>query len=86
MLLKSIKAKLKEHKLLAILIDPENFPKKDLEYVSDLANKHRVDLILVGGSLVSAGLDDTICRIKDLCDIPVIIFPGSLNPCQFADI
>ena len=52
-------------------------------HVVDQFVKHAVgagvDYILVGGSLV--GTDDTdryIRQMKDQCDIPVVLFPGSL--------
>jgi phosphoglycerol geranylgeranyltransferase len=43
-----------------------------------LATKSKVDYFLVGGSLlISNHLDDCIKQFKALCDIPVVLFPGS---------
>ena len=75
-LLKSITGK---KKLFSILIDPENFSKKDLDHTIKIANNNNIDFILIGGSLISESLDNSIQRIKSLTRIPVLLFPGSLH-------
>lgn len=65
-------------KQLAMLIDPD---KVDLAALPQLAQKiisAKVDLIFVGGSLITNNqFDQTIKSLKQLLDIPVIIFPGN---------
>jgi len=78
MILRSLTNKLKKHKLLAILVDPEDHSAKELKTLASMADKNEVDLILVGGSLVSTALDEVISTIKERTDIPVVLFPGSL--------
>ncbi len=65
-------------KLFSVLIDPDkvDIPQTELLVRQSLAAK--VDLFLVGGSLM---VDNTIERIikhiKSMCSIPCILFPGS---------
>lgn len=64
---------------LALLIDPDKVTEESSLYsLVNLAISCDVDYIFVGGSLISEGdLGDTIGIIKDLCTIPVVIFPGN---------
>lgn len=64
--------------LFAVLIDPGKLSTEDLQGIIDRANEHPVDLFLVGGSLVSEPLDETLLYIKKRSSIPTVIFPGSL--------
>jgi putative glycerol-1-phosphate prenyltransferase len=65
-------------KSFAVLIDPDRISRSDLDEIIELSVTARVDYLLVGGSLViSSFLDECIQQIKQNCDIPVIIFPGS---------
>ena len=61
-----------------VLIDPDKQELKEaIELAQDCA-KADVDALLVGGSLLFSHLfDELIKGIKDQCDLPVIIFPGS---------
>ncbi len=71
-------AKKKGEKLFAVLIDPDKTTGKELDKLLDLAATAAVDLFLVGGSLlVHKRLDACIQRIKEACNIPVTLFPGS---------
>jgi len=69
-----ISDKNKGKKSLAILIDPDkSFDKK-------LLQKIKPDYIFVGGSLLKKdNLDDCILRIKQITEVPVIIFPGDFT-------
>ena len=78
MIFKSILKKLKTQKLLAVLIDPENYSDSELSLRIEIAARQDVDIILIGGSLVSSNLHAPIEIIKSLCNIPVVLFPGSL--------
>lgn len=65
-------------KKFALLIDPEKLQLQSLIATVCEANEVSVDLILVGGSLISSKLDSAIEVIKQYTKIPVILFPGSL--------
>ena len=69
----------KDHqKSFAVLIDPDKVADGDMDQLVTLAVEARVDYFFVGGSLVvSQNLDECVLAIKDKCDIPVILFPGS---------
>ncbi len=67
-----------DKKKLAVLIDPD---KQDLTKTALIAEKSQAghaDLILIGGSLVSGSLDDTIIAVKEHSNLPVFLFPGSI--------
>lgn len=63
-----------------ILIDPDKLPiDKTKEFVQH-CEKSGADGFLIGGSLMINGdLDKSINEVKDNCNLPVIIFPGSVN-------
>ncbi len=65
-------------KKFALLIDPDKQDADSLSATVYAASKAHVDLILVGGSLVSDMMDSTIRNIKAETNIPVVLFPGSL--------
>lgn len=65
-------------KSFAVLVDPDKVQPDQLESLVRHAIDSRVDYFLVGGSLViSNHLDECIVAIREQCDIPVILFPGS---------
>ena len=74
-------------KSLAVLIDPDKVDNNKIEQLVTLSIDAKVDYLLVGGSLIiSSNLDECIQQIKSLCDIPVILFPGSpAQVSKFAD-
>jgi putative glycerol-1-phosphate prenyltransferase len=73
-----VKNKQQGRKSLAVLIDPDKVDSNKIEQLVTLATDAKVDYFLVGGSLIiSSNLDEVIQQIKSLCDIPVILFPGS---------
>jgi phosphoglycerol geranylgeranyltransferase len=65
-------------KIFALLIDPEKQSLNQLERTINEANKANVDVILVGGSLTSFPIDETLIFIKQQTRIPVVLFPGNL--------
>lgn len=79
-----IQAKRNNQKLLAILLDPD---KVDLKTVAILISKiHHspASHIFIGGSHVTTNiLDELIVKIKQNCDLPIVLFPG--NPSQISD-
>ena len=66
-------------KSFAILIDPDQGDADMTIRLIAKANANKVDFLFVGGSLIQ---DDNIQRlvpmIKNLSDIPVVLFPGSI--------
>ena len=64
---------------LAILIDPDSLSKDVLIEQVRLAKQNSVDFLFVGGSMITDDcLDETLDYIKLNCDIPTVLFPGSL--------
>ena len=67
-------------KQLVVLIDPDKTFGKPLEQLAIEAEKHAVDYFFVGGSLLTNGdLSKCVITIKNCCNVPVIIFPGSIQ-------
>lgn len=65
-------------KKFALLIDPGKLSTQGLIASLYSANESGVNMILVGGSLLSVDIDQTLEIIKKHSDIPVYLFPGSL--------
>lgn len=73
------KAKLAGKKQLSVLVDPDKAAPAHLEQLLELAVRNEVDYFFVGGSLVMRDtLDDCLDFLKSNCDIPCILFPGSV--------
>ncbi len=67
-------------KLFAVLVDPDDIEAGGVEHLATQAKNCGVDLFFVGGSLVTGTrMHDTITRLKAVTDIPVVIFPGSIQ-------
>ncbi len=65
-------------KSFAVLIDPDKVSASTLDDLVPLCIQANVDYFFVGGSLVvSDYLDDCIRHIKNISNIPVLLFPGS---------
>lgn len=63
-------------KQLAVLIDPDKFSSEEIIIQAEKAG---ADYIFVGGSLLTTGnLDECVERIKNITNIPVILFPGNV--------
>ncbi|MEI6019980.1 MAG: phosphoglycerol geranylgeranyltransferase [Bacteroidota bacterium] len=59
--------------LFAVLVDPDKFN----PLLISMANSCNVDCFLVGGSYLHSGnLNKTIIKIKEISNIPVLLFPG----------
>ena len=59
--------------LFAVLIDPDKFN----PLLVRLANESAVDCFLVGGSYLHHGkIEETVKKIKEISDIPLLLFPG----------
>lgn len=66
-------------KSFAVLVDPDKYDEHKLDRLVSDSGTSGVDMIFVGGSLLTEDLlDMTISRIKERTSIPVILFPGSI--------
>ncbi len=67
-----------QKKQLFVLIDPDKFFKTNYKLLIQEAENAKVDLLLVGGSLIADGdFSKTIQFLKENTNIPICIFPGS---------
>ena len=66
------------NKLFALLVDPDKHSKDSLRWIGRNSDRGKVDFILVGGSLVSGSIDETVSILKQNTNIPVILFPGNV--------
>ncbi len=79
-----LQAKAESRKLLAILLDPDKIDLNNIETLVQKINQSPATHVFVGGSLVQNNiLDDLILKIKENCNLPVVLFPG--NPSQISD-
>lgn len=63
---------------LAVLIDPDNQTPDSLRDMAARINAARVDMVLVGGSLLLEDrFEETIRILKKETAVPVVIFPGN---------
>jgi phosphoglycerol geranylgeranyltransferase len=65
-------------KSIALLLDPDKAKGDSLENILRIAGESNADYILAGGSLTFNRIDNLINSIRELCSIPVILFPGNL--------
>jgi phosphoglycerol geranylgeranyltransferase len=79
--------KQQKQKSFSVLIDPDKVDVASIHQLVAISIDAKVDYFFVGGSLViSSHLDECIQLIKSLCNIPVILFPGSPSQVsKFAD-
>ncbi len=74
--------------MLFSLIDPDKCFLDNAAKVAKTSYEAGADTILVGGSIGAQGsvLDETVQKIKEAVDIPVVLFPGNISGLsQFAD-
>jgi putative glycerol-1-phosphate prenyltransferase len=65
-------------KKIAVLIDPDKHNESTLSKIAEISQKDGADFFLVGGSLLFSAIDDTVNRIKQCSDLPVLLFPGNV--------
>jgi len=66
------------HKSIALLLDPDKVQEASLENTVKVAVRSQTDFIMAGGSLTFSSIDHLIDSVKELCSIPVVLFPGNL--------
>lgn len=65
-------------KQFALLLDPDKLPPAELPERAQHAQAAGVDLLLVGGSLLTTDrAAETVLALKAHCALPVVLFPGS---------
>jgi phosphoglycerol geranylgeranyltransferase len=67
-----------KQKLFALLVDPDKHDLNSLAWIGKNSDPEIVDFILVGGSLVSGSVDETVKLLKENTEIPIILFPGNV--------
>ncbi len=75
-----VEARAKGSKLLAVLVDPDGFDPSgaNCRLFSELISAASVDLVLVGGSLLTDDrFHETVHSIRRDVSAPVVLFPGS---------
>ncbi len=79
-----LKSKVKNEKLLAILLDPDKIDLDHVEALVEKINQSPATHIFIGGSIVENNIfDKLILKIKQNCVLPIVLFPG--NPSQISD-
>ncbi|MCX6333807.1 MAG: geranylgeranylglyceryl/heptaprenylglyceryl phosphate synthase [Bacteroidia bacterium] len=66
------------NKSVALLLDPDKADSSSLRRIIRTAVKCKTDYIMAGGSLTFNSIDNLIDSIRELCTIPVVLFPGNL--------
>ena len=67
-------------KQFAVLVDPDKVTAVSLIKLAEEAVKAKIDYFFLGGSLLTSGsISECIRLIKSVTDIPVILFPGSVQ-------
>ena len=80
-----ITAKKANHKLLAILLDPDKVNPETIDILVLKINQSPATHVFIGGSLVhNNAIDQLIIRIKQNCSLPIVLFPG--NPSQISKL
>ena len=65
-------------KSVALLLDPDKITDDGLREIIAIAAKNGTDYIMAGGSITFNSTDSLIEKVKSLCRIPVVLFPGNL--------
>ena len=78
MIYADILRKLASGKLFAILVDPDKHDEGSLQQLVSQADDATIDFMLVGGSLVSGSVDETVQSLKEKTSLPILLFPGNV--------
>lgn len=66
-------------KQLAVLADPDKSTQSSLKELARIASASQADYIFIGGSLLTRdNLSFCIDTVKRFCQLPVVLFPGSV--------
>lgn len=78
----------KNQKMLAVLLDPEKLSDsiENFDMVCEYINQSAVDFVFVGGSGYNANINEFVCRLRNILNIPIVLFPGDISQvCSTAD-
>lgn len=70
------------HKMLVVLLDPDQCQGSLLSAILDTLKKGIPDFIFVGGSHINSSVDNLIAALKKEIEVPIVLFPG--NASQFS--
>lgn len=74
---KEVIATVKQRPMLALLVDPDKVGGVDrLNELAEHVACSKVDIVLVGGSLIFSSIENVVQALKQRCGKPVVIFPG----------
>ena len=72
-----LQAKTQQRKQFVVLIDPDHVKLSNLDEVAQTAHEAGVDAFFIGGSLIMNNQMDTVIkRLKEIAQVPTILFPG----------
>lgn len=64
-------------KMFVVLVDPDKYNESMKSRLLKFFECRKPDFVFVGGSLVVESVDYVVNELKTLCDVPVVLFPGS---------
>jgi putative glycerol-1-phosphate prenyltransferase len=67
-----------ENKSVALLLDPDKVSAEGLRNILNIASECETDYIFAGGSITFNSIDNLIDTVREMCNIPIILFPGNL--------
>jgi phosphoglycerol geranylgeranyltransferase len=73
-----IKDNFPRDKSVGLLLDPDKTKAEGLSNILKIASECGTDYILTGGSLTFNSIDNLIDTVRNLCNIPIVLFPGNL--------
>ncbi len=73
-----IQNRIKKHqKSLLLLIDPDKFNAQRIQQIGNMIKGRSVPFIVVGGSMISSPISPVVKAIKEVLQLPIILYPGS---------
>lgn len=73
-----IQNRIKKHqKSLLLLIDPDKFNAQRIQQIGNMIKGRSVPFIVVGGSMISSPISPVVKAIKEVLQLPIVLYPGS---------
>ncbi len=73
-----IQNRIKKHqKSLLLLIDPDKFNAQRIQQIGNMIKERSVPFIVVGGSMISSPISPVVKAIKEVLQLPIVLYPGS---------
>ena len=77
---KILKAKERNQKLLAVLLDPDKLELDKIKETVKSIDSNKVDFIFIGGSTVKNGITELfVKKLRSITNIPLVLFPGDYS-------